>query len=59
MMTVGKLSDLNPSKSHGNQRKDFEETVITTHLRIASEEDSRLGSYKRKREKSVQSGKRD
>lgn len=33
MMTVGKLSGLSPSASYRNQREDFQETVITTHLR--------------------------
>ena len=59
MMTVGKSRDLSPSKSHQNQREDFEESVITAHLRKASEEDSWFGVLQKKKGISVQSGKRD
>lgn len=61
-MTVGKLSVLSPSASYRNQREDFQETVITTHLRnslrriLAGILNVML---QKKKEKSDQSRKRD
>lgn len=62
MMTVGKLSVLSLSASYRNQREDFQETVITTHLRnslrriLAGILNVML---QKKKEKSDQSRKRD